>query len=121
MKLAFAAACLVASLSLASQALADGRTTVTLESPVAKPIQFVADTGVWDCSGTTCIASYTSDGTFGYTQCHAVAKEAGSRVLDFKDESHALKSDGLDKCNAHLPGVSTQTASTAGSTQTATR
>jgi hypothetical protein len=121
MKLAFAAACLAASLSLASQALADGRTTVTLETPVAKPIQFVADTGVWDCSGATCVASYTSDGTFGYTQCHAVAKEAGSRIVDFKDESHTLKADALDKCNAHLPGAATQTASTASPSQTATR
>ncbi|HTX51657.1 MAG TPA: hypothetical protein VME40_19960 [Caulobacteraceae bacterium] len=110
MKLAIAAACLVAGLTLASQAFADGRTVVTLEQPVAKPVEFVADGGVWHCADTTCVAGATPDETFGWNQCHAVAKQAGSRITEFKDEYHTLQPAALDRCNANIGG-SSQTAS----------
>jgi hypothetical protein len=120
MKLAIAAACLVAGLTLASQAFADGRTVVTLEQPVTKPIEFVADGGVWRCADTTCIAGVTQEETFGWTQCHAVAKQAGSRVTAFKDDDHILQAAALDRCNAHIGGAS-QTASSQPASQTAAR
>lgn len=101
MKLVIAAACLAASLSLASHAFADGRTVVTLQQPVATSTQFVAGGGVWRCEAATCIAGYTPDETFGPTQCHEVAKQTGP-VASFEDEHHALKSAALDKCNANL-------------------
>ena len=99
MKLAIAAACLAAGLSLASQAFADGRTVVTLAQPVAKPVEFVAVGGVWRCADTACVAATTPEETFGWTQCHAVAKQAGSTVIEFKDEYHVLQPAALDKCN----------------------
>ena len=48
MKLIIALACLGASLSLATHALADGRTTATLQQPVA------AKTTFWDPLESTC-------------------------------------------------------------------
>ena len=110
MKLALAAACLAVSLPLASMAFADGRTVVTLQTPLAKPVEFVANGGVWKCADSTCVAGYTPEETFGPTQCHAVAKHTG-QVVDFKDESHALQPAALEKCNAGLPGGPAQTAS----------
>lgn len=101
MKLALAAACLAASLSLASHAFADGRTVVTLQQPIAAKTKFVAGGGVWSCEATTCIAGYTPEETFGPTQCHEVAKQAGP-VASFEDEHHALQSAALDKCNANV-------------------
>jgi len=120
MKLAIAAACLAAGLTLASQAFADGRTVVTLAQPVAKPVEFVALGGVWRCADTTCVAEATQEETFGWTQCHAVAREAGSRVTEFKDEYHTLQPAALDRCNAHIGGAP-QTASSQPAPQTATR
>ena len=120
MKLALAAACLAAGLSLASSAFADGRTVVTLDQPIAKPIEFVAVGGVWRCADTSCVAEATQEETFGWTQCHAVAKQAGARVTGFKDDYHTLQAAQLDRCNAHIGGAA-QTASTQASSQTASR
>ena len=102
MKLAFAAACLVATLSLATNALADGQTTATLQQPVAKKTQFVANGAIWDCADTTCVADNTPDQTFGIGECHAVAKHAGVAVAEFKTSSHSLQSASLEQCNAGL-------------------
>jgi hypothetical protein len=87
---------------------------------VAKPIEFVADGGVWRCADTACVAETTQDETFGWSQCHAVAKQAGSAVTEFKDEFHVLQPTALDRCNAHV-GVASQTASSQAVSQTAAR
>src|ERR1700733_5891133 len=100
MKLALALACLIASLSLATPALAD--TTATLQQPVAKPTQFIVDHAMWDCSGTTCVSSGVEEMYFGAQECHSVAKNAGVAVSDFKASTHTLKTAELDKCNAGL-------------------
>jgi hypothetical protein len=102
MKLAIALACLIASLSLATHALAD--TTATLQQPVAKPTQFIVDHALWDCSGTTCVSSGVEEMYFGAQECHAVAKNAGVAVADFKASApgHTLRTAELDKCNAGL-------------------
>jgi hypothetical protein len=102
MKLAFAAACAVATLSLATAALADGATIATLQQPVAKKTQFVANGAVWDCADTTCIAANTPDQTFGIGECHTIAKHVGVAVAEFKTSSHSLQAASLEQCNAGL-------------------
>ena len=111
MKLAFAAACLVASLSLATNALADGRTVATLAQPIAKKAQFIVKGGIWDCADTTCVADVTPDQTFGTDECHQIAKKTGVAVIDFKTDSKALQSASLEQCNAGLTPKSSITAS----------
>ena len=101
MKLVIAAACLAASLSLASHAFAYGRTVVTLQQPIAAPAKFVAGGAVWRCEATTCVTGYAPDETFGPTQCHELAKQAGP-VASFEDEHHTLQPAALEKCNAHI-------------------
>jgi hypothetical protein len=111
MKLAFAAACLVATLSLASQALADGRTIATLQQPIAKPTEFVARGTIWHCAESTCVAGTTPDETFGAAQCHDVAKHAGP-VTEFKNEyNKSLQPTALAQCNEGLAGKGQVTAS----------
>ena len=101
MKLAIALACLIASLSLATHALAD--TTATLQQPVAKPTQFIVDHAMWDCKDTTCVSSLVEPMYFGAQECHAVAKNAGVAVADFKtSNAKTLRTADLDKCNAGL-------------------
>jgi hypothetical protein len=102
MKLAFAAACVVATLSLATTALADGLTTATLQQPVAKKTQFIANGAIWDCADTTCVAANTPDQTFGIGECHNVAKHAGVAVAEFKTTSKSLQAASLDQCNSGL-------------------
>jgi hypothetical protein len=109
MKLALALACLATSLSLASHALADGRTTATLQQPIAAKTQFIANGSIWDCEGSTCVAGNTPDQTFGSSQCHDVAKHVGA-VAEFKNDYKTLQPTLLDRCNNGLT-VKTTTAS----------
>jgi hypothetical protein len=111
MKLAYAAACLAATLSLATNALAEGRTVATLQQPIAKKTQFIAKGAIWDCEDTACVADHTPDQTFGPDQCHKVAKAAGVAVADFKTDYVSLKPAALDQCNAGLTPKSPVTAS----------
>ena len=106
MKLVIAVACLAASLSLATHALADGRTTATLQQPIAAKTQFIANGAIWDCEGSTCVASNTPDQTFGPGQCHDVAKRVGA-VAEFKNDYKTLQSTSLDRCNAGLTAKTT--------------
>ena len=109
MKLAIALACLIASLSLATHVLAE--TTATLQQPVAKPTQFIVDHALWDCSGATCVSSNVEEMYFGAQECHAVAKNAGVAVADFKTSTHTLRTAEIDKCNTGLaPKTSVATA-----------
>jgi len=110
MKLAIALACLAASLSLATHALAE--TTATLAQPVAKPTQFIVDHALWDCKDSTCVSANVDEVYFGAPECRAVAKNAGVAVADFKtDHAVTLKAAELDKCNAGLaPKTSVATA-----------
>ena len=102
MKLAFAAACLVATLSLATAALADGPTTATLQQPIAKKTQFIVNGAIWDCAGATCVADNVSEYMFGVNECRDVAKHAGVAVAEFKTTAKTLQPDSLERCNAGL-------------------
>jgi curli biogenesis system outer membrane secretion channel CsgG len=110
MKLAIALACLIASLSFASQTLAG--TVATLQQPVAKPVQFVANGALWNCKDSTCVAGSVDDMYFGASECHTVAKHAGVAVSDFKTSTdRTLQTKDLDQCNAGLaPKTSVATA-----------
>ena len=106
MKLVIAIACLAASLSLATHALADGRTTATLQQPIAAKTQFIANGAIWDCEGSTCVASNMPGRTFGPSQCHDVARKVGA-VTQFKNDEKTLEQASLDRCNAGLPAKTT--------------
>ncbi|HVM99984.1 MAG TPA: hypothetical protein VMT68_07205 [Caulobacteraceae bacterium] len=101
MKLVIAVACLAASLSLASHALADGRTEATLAQPVPAKTQFLANGAIWDCEGTTCVAANTPEQSFGASQCRDVSKRFGA-VAEFKNEYKSLQPASLDRCNAGI-------------------
>ena len=105
MKLIIATACLLASLALASHALADGRTVVTLQQPVAKHVDFIVNGAIWRCDGAVCAASVPEQ-TLGVQQCHTVALHAGP-VAAAQNEAHALLQAQIDQCNAGLAPRST--------------
>jgi hypothetical protein len=106
MKLLIAVACLAASLSLATHALADGRTVATLQQPVAAKTQFIAAGAIWDCEGSTCVAVNTPEQSFGFSQCRDVAKRVGA-VAEFKNDYKTLQSTSLDRCNTGLTAKTT--------------
>ena len=101
MKLVIAIGCLIASLSLATHALADGQVTATLQQPIAAKKQFIANGAIWDCAGTTCVASNVPVQNFGPSLCRDVAKHAGP-VADFTNSAKSLEPASLDKCNTGL-------------------
>ncbi len=106
MKLIIALACLGASLTLATHALADGRTVATLQQPIAAKVQFIANGAIWDCEGSTCVAGNTPDQTFGASQCRDVARHVG-QVVEFKNDVKALQPASLDRCNTGLTAKTT--------------
>jgi hypothetical protein len=106
MKLIIAVACLAASLSLATHALADGRTVATLQQPVAAKTQLIANGAIWDCEGTTCVAANTPEESFGPGQCHGLAQHVGA-VAEFKSEFKTLQPTSLERCNAGLSSKTT--------------
>jgi hypothetical protein len=99
MKLAFAAACLVASLSFAGSAFADGRAVATLQQPITGKKEIVAAHSVWECEQTTCVAGATPENPLGPSDCHELARHVGP-FADFKDEHHTLTPAELDRCDA---------------------
>ena len=101
MKLIIALGCLIASLSLATHALADGQVTATLQQPVAAKTQFVVNGLIWDCAGTSCVASNVPIQNFGASYCRDVAKRAGP-VAEFKNDAKTLEPASLDRCNTGL-------------------
>ena len=110
MKLALAAALAAATLSFAPAALADGRTTVTLQQPVSGKVQLIVYDSIWDCAGTTCVSGATPDGSFGVNQCHALARKVGA-VSQFSNEyNKTLSADLIEKCNTGLTPKPAQTA-----------
>ena len=106
MKLIIALACLATSLTLATHALADGRTVATLQQPIAAKTTFLANGAIWDCEGSTCVAGNTPDQTFGASQCRDVAKHVGA-VAEFKNDYKTLQPTSLDRCNTGLPAKTT--------------
>jgi hypothetical protein len=105
MKLALAAACLAASLGLASTALADGRTIVTLEQPLAKHVDFIVNGAIWNCDGATCSAAVEQQ-TLGVQQCHTVALKVGP-VANAVNGNRTLAATQLDQCNTGIGSRST--------------
>jgi hypothetical protein len=96
MKLALATA--FAALSLAGTAFADTRLTATLDTPTSAPAKFIAAHAVWNCAGSTCVASIAPDDSVGVGGCQDLARKVG-HVASFAGEAKALDSRGLEKCN----------------------
>jgi hypothetical protein len=96
MKFAIAAA--FAALSLAGSALADTRLTATLDTPTAAPAKFIAAHAVWNCAGTTCVASMAPDDSAGVYGCQDLAHRIG-HVASYAGESKSLDAKSLEKCN----------------------
>jgi hypothetical protein len=109
MKLALAAACLVASLSLAGHVFAQGQATAVLEKPVTGKIEIIAAHSVWDCAQTTCIATATPAVPLGAGDCRELARHVGA-IVDFKDESHGLLPVDLQRCDAGFGAPNAVTA-----------
>jgi hypothetical protein len=105
MKLLFAAACLAASLGIATTAMADGRTVVTLQQPLAKHVDFIVNGAIWNCDATTCSAAVESQ-TLGVQQCHTVALKVGP-VAGATNSGRSLQPTQVDQCNTGIASHTT--------------
>ena len=101
MKLNLASACAIFTLVCAGSALAAGMVTATLESPVAKPIKFIAAHAVFNCEETTCVAGLAPDDANDANACMDVAKRVG-RIVSYK-EFKPLDERNLARCNRDAP------------------
>lgn len=110
MKLALAAACLVASFSLAGPVFAEGRAVAQLEKPLTSKVEVIAGHAVWECEQTSCVATETPAIPLGAAECRELARHVGA-IIDLKDESHALQPVDLQRCDAGFamtPSVTAQ-------------
>ncbi len=108
MKLAIAAACLVASISLAGHVFAEGRATAVLQKPLTSKTEVIAAHSIWECDQGTCVATATPEVPLGASDCRDLARHVGA-IADFRDESHTLQPVELQRCDAGLvtPGSAT--------------
>ena len=110
MKLAIAAACLVATLALANHVHAQGRSTATLAQPAPARITFIAASASWTCEGTSCVSGYTPQDPIGVSECRELTRQVGA-VADFKDEDRVLKPADIERCNRGAASAPAVTAS----------
>jgi hypothetical protein len=93
MKLQILAAAAVLSFAFSGVALADGKITATLKTPVAEKTKYVAAGAVFVCEGDTCIAASAPSRTDSAKGCRAFVKEVGP-VVAFG----TLEGEDLAKC-----------------------
>jgi hypothetical protein len=93
MKLQMLAAAAVLSFAVSGVALADGKITATLKTPVAEKTKYVAAGAVFVCEGDTCVATTAPSRTDSAKGCRAFVKEVGP-VVAFG----TLAADDLAKC-----------------------
>ncbi|HWD66949.1 MAG TPA: hypothetical protein VG227_03220 [Caulobacteraceae bacterium] len=96
MRLAIATA--LAAISLAGSVFAETTVTATLDSAQASRVKFIAADAVWDCSGTTCIATVAPDSASGVSGCKDLAKKIG-HIVSYSTEMRSLDAKALERCN----------------------
>ncbi|HEY1880798.1 MAG TPA: hypothetical protein VGG68_12785 [Caulobacteraceae bacterium] len=96
MKLAIATA--LAAISLAGSVFAETTVTATLDSAQASRVKFIAADAVWDCSGTSCVASVAPDSAGGVAGCKELAKKIG-HIVSYSTDMRTLDSKALERCN----------------------
>jgi hypothetical protein len=96
MKLAIATA--LAAISLAGSVFAETTVTATLDSAQASRVKFIAADAVWDCSGTTCVATVAPDSASGLSGCKDLAKKIG-HIVSYSTEMRSLDAKALERCN----------------------
>jgi hypothetical protein len=109
MKTFLSTACALFALAMASSALADGSVKATLESPVAGRAKLIAAHAVFNCEGTTCVASTAPDDANDAYACKDLAKQVG-RITAYQ-EFKPLDDKALAKCNTAAAAKSIGTAS----------
>ena len=105
----------LATVLLAGAAHAEGKVIAKLESPLAKPMEFIAATAVWNCSGSLCASGEASGQVMDWDQCQDVARKVG-RILSYTaDEAHPMDAKHLAKCNAAVRSSGAMAAKAAAS------
>lgn len=99
MKLRTLAAAAVLTFAVCAPAFAaDGKITVSLQTPLAAKTKVVAGGAVFACEGEACVAYGAPTRAISATACKAVVKEVGA-VTAFGDERKQLEADELARCN----------------------
>ena len=96
MKLAIATA--LAAISLAGSVFAETTVTATLDSAQAGRAKFIAADAVWNCSGTTCVATVAPDTAAGVSGCKELAKKIG-HIVSYSTDMRSLDAKALERCN----------------------
>lgn len=85
------------ALGFAAPALAGTLFTAELAEPVAERTDFVANSAVWICEGTTCTAELSRRSPT-VRSCKEVAEETGT-LAAFRSERGDLSAEDLAECN----------------------
>ena len=109
MKLHTLAAGAALSLMFALPALADGKISATLASPVAGKTKVIAAGAVFACEGSECVSTAAPSRALTAAGCKALAKEVG-RVSAYAGDRKSLEAAELDRCNVGQAPAATQTA-----------
>ena len=94
---------LAALIALTAPALAATTFTAKLQTPLAEPERFVADSAVWLCEGDTCVADLKRKNV-RVKFCKNVAEEVGP-IVEFSNKNGALADADLASCNVEAKKV----------------
>ena len=95
LKFAIAAAL---AFGIAGAALAETPVTATLNTPVAKPVELLANDTLWTCVDKACAVKTKGSDTDSWLECRKFVKQAG-RVVSYG----SLDDSKLAMCNAGAP------------------
>ena len=96
MKLAIAT--VLAAISLAGSVFAETTVTATLDSAQAGASKFIAADAVWNCAGTTCVATLAPDSAAGVSGCKELARQIG-HITAYSSDMRSLDAKALERCN----------------------
>jgi hypothetical protein len=99
MKLHTLAAAAVLAFTVSAPAFAaDGKISVSLQSPLAAKTKVVAGGAVFSCAEAACVAYGAPSRAISAATCKVVAKEVGA-VSAFAGDRKALEAADLARCN----------------------
>ena len=86
------------AIAFAGTAFANTAFTATLEAPMEKAEEIVAEKALWSCAGDTCTANLKRK-TVRVSTCKKVVKEVG-KLASFSNENATQSAEDLERCNA---------------------
>jgi hypothetical protein len=86
-------------LAVTATAAGTGHYTATLAQPLTAKKEFIANSNIWDCDGSTCILTSVPTDPDSVRSCRELQRRVGA-LTAYGKEGKPFDGDKLAKCNA---------------------